>query len=1275
MRDMNLSFEDELTFSPKLNSLSLKLASSNRTSIMERSPKEKEDGLDSSFTFQPVVGSNSSKIVAKLKTGFWERQKLHVKRQKQKIEQGPSTIHSDHKRNSSKDLNEPHPPTSKQDITNSYSDDTCLKKKQQKLIKKSSSPYTKSLDGLSSFKEKRKELSQELAAFRKKYTKSKSPNKTITQDTAINRTDKLDTLSGNIDSDSPTTSSKTNIVVVSPCKATKSCSPPPMRSKSPNNYMTSTKSKDMKLASDDITPLHPRSGTFPPAGAVVSYRTRTDRMDFEHQRMIRTKKLASEALKGKKVFVCNGPYSVLRNALRKRGWIEKYFKNVPACCNEENDEINTEEGEMENARNTSDENHDEVTEDEGEQEMTAVESQGDFEKVFSSDSQYGIMSRIVRNFSPTLIWTLRRDDIMFRLLHKEQIVNHFTSAWTFTTKTGLCVNLRNMSSFDSKDWKSFFPRCYRLGCEEERADFIDDYRLTMVQSLLKIIIEKHEEWRMIEIDNEQLKQDMQNKCYEDCLKSNGSSPVPPRRSKPRLSPTQVSTILPSNVISLVLRKCYEYLDYRCHRDLDVMDDYGERCMEELHWTTILNNYNMIIESNAIIANAHQHVEECHELLIEMEKYCPQLTIDGFLNIWILKPGAKSRGRGIEVKNNFHEILKTVGSSVSLKENKWVVQKYIERPFLVYRTKFDIRQWFLVTDWNPLVIWFYQDCYVRFCSQEFTLDKFDPQVHLSNNSIQKHYRNGIRSDKLPDSNMWSSDEFKTYLQTIGKDTSWDSKIYPGMKSAIIGALQCCQTSLEYRRNSFELYGADFMLSENLDPWLIEINSSPALGASTPVTKELCRNVIEDTLKVVLDRRENKQADVGRFELAFRQPYIAPPSYMGCNVYIEGKQISKPKVAKAPEPKIELKKSDDNCDDTGKEEEESMVAVRTDIKKVKSKETCENVKTKTTKSAPKFVYEKKEPQRIDKTRLDGIIEKLSRRSKETKEKIEIIEKAKSSFVAPRIEKQSMKQIEKSVSAPKLIDRDPREKLSINSHRITTCKDELKINVTKPHSEKRKMKWDKMEFLRKNAPVVTEWVNVDFSKADVLGPTISSCPTTKHTQTYSIPSNNINNNTMTISIAEVMENQTIKPSLSTNCGKINRRKSVGKNDSFEPVVSQQVSQLVNCYSGVQVQPNDSTFDVLCPQVGSYDFRVLQQKCHQAYRLKKTKNKQKSNMTSSTKLASNMGTRSKQYGILDAEDVSGVRQVQGKYRQLFLNPNQKENVQHLRLEPSSNKQENEET
>ena len=54
-------------------------------------------------------------------------------------------------------------------------------------------------------------------------------------------------------------------------------------------------------------------------------------------------------------------------------------------------------------------------------------------------------------------------------------------------------------------------------------------------------------------------------------------------------------------------------------------------------------------------------------------------------------------------------------------------------------------------------------------------------------------------------------------------------------------------IELFQSAFELYGADFMITKDFQPWLLEINSSPSMSQSTHATAELVERVLEDTMK--------------------------------------------------------------------------------------------------------------------------------------------------------------------------------------------------------------------------------------------------------------------------------------------------------------------------------------------------------------------------------------------------------------------------------------------
>ena len=180
-----------------------------------------------------------------------------------------------------------------------------------------------------------------------------------------------------------------------------------------------------------------------------------------------------------------------------------------------------------------------------------------------------------------------------------------------------------------------------------------------------------------------------------------------------------------------------------------------------------------------------------------------------------------------------------------KSQSKVVQKYIEKPYLINGKKFDVRQWVLVTSWDPLEIYVFETAYLKFCSKSFDLnDLSDNLRHLANYSIQK-------GQDVDDDLVWSTQDFEKH---IGLDYCWNTNMLPNIQDIVYRTLKCTQQSQidSQMSNCFEIYGFDLLLDLELNPWVIEINLSPACSER----KSWLTKMLDDMALGVMEWLERK-----------------------------------------------------------------------------------------------------------------------------------------------------------------------------------------------------------------------------------------------------------------------------------------------------------------------------------------------------------------------------------------------------------------------------------
>lgn len=147
--------------------------------------------------------------------------------------------------------------------------------------------------------------------------------------------------------------------------------------------------------------------------------------------------------------------------------------------------------------------------------------------------------------------------------------------------------------------------------------------------------------------------------------------------------------------------------------------------------------------------------------------------------------------------------------------------------------------------------------MRFCADDFSLDNiYNRFIHLTNNSVQKYNKKGDI-----DKSMWTQAELAGHIGAEG----W-AKVQEKIKNIVVWSIKSCEGYVMGKKGSCELVGYDFMIDEQLNPWLIEINMSPSMDYSTPVTKRLVKMVLQDTGKVIGSNKKGR--DTGGFKCIYQ-----------------------------------------------------------------------------------------------------------------------------------------------------------------------------------------------------------------------------------------------------------------------------------------------------------------------------------------------------------------------------------------------------------------------
>ena len=183
--------------------------------------------------------------------------------------------------------------------------------------------------------------------------------------------------------------------------------------------------------------------------------------------------------------------------------------------------------------------------------------------------------------------------------------------------------------------------------------------------------------------------------------------------------------------------------------------------------------------------------------------------------------------------------------------KILIQKYIENPLLYKGRKCDMRIWVLLT--HQMKVFLFKEGHLKTCSIEYDINSKDAFTHITNYSFQKHNTNFQKFEKGNEVPFY---EFQKFIDEKYPEKNYklNKDLMVQLKEIIKHTMKCGKKKINKnnRNFQFEIFGYDFMLDNDFNAFLIEINTNPGLEISSPWIQIIIPRMLDDALRLTVDK---------------------------------------------------------------------------------------------------------------------------------------------------------------------------------------------------------------------------------------------------------------------------------------------------------------------------------------------------------------------------------------------------------------------------------------